>query len=391
MPVPHTGTAEVAVASLLRPEGATGVQSHVQGLRTAARELGRELELVTPFDARSPLLAPVFGVRHLLHPVSAPASVWWYRRWHRHYLEVALRDRLRQPAARRTIYAQCPVSAEAALRVRTTQAVAMVVHFNVSQADEWAEKGELQPGDRVFRGIRRQEERVLPALDGLVYVSEFMRDVVQERIPATRDVPSLVAPNFVEVGPVRHPVDHHRDLVSVGSLEPRKNHAFLLEVLAIAARRGQRYTLTIVGDGPDRLDLERRAQELGVKDLVEFAGFTPDPRAVLRRHRLYCHASRMESFGIALIEAMAEGLPVVAAPVGGVPEIVRPGVDGELWSLEDAEGACDVLVGLLSDADRLAALGEAAWAGARARFSGDEVGPRLLAFLDELRSRTMPG
>lgn len=389
MPSRSSGTNEVVVASLLRRDGATGVQSHVRDLLESGRRLGRQPELVTPFDARSPLLAPVFAVRHLLHPLSGPASVWWYRQWHRHYLEAALRTHLRHAPGRRTVYAQCPVSAEAALRARTTERVALVVHFNVSQADEWADKGEIERGGRLYDAIRRQEQRVLPAVDGLVFVSTFMREAVRSRVPEARTVPSVVAPNFVRVG-TPHAVVPERDLVTLGSLEPRKNHGFLLEVLAVAARRGHRYTLTVVGDGPDRPTLERRARSLGVDDLVDFAGFSADPRAQLRRHRLYCHTARMESFGIALIEAMAEGLPVVAAPVGGIPEIIRPGVNGELWPLDDAERAADVLVGMLSDAGRLTALGQAAREDARTRFSGAQVAPRLLAFLDELDPRPAP-
>lgn len=389
MPISSTGANEVVIATLLRRDGATGVQSHVRDLLGSGRGLGRQLSLVTPFEARSPLLAPVFALRHVLQPLSPPAGVWWYRHWHAHYLEAALRTRLRDRTGRPTVYAQCPVSAEAALRVRTTERVALVVHFNVSQADEWADKGELERGGRLYDAIRRQEERVVPAVDGLVFVSRFMREAVLSRIPQARSVPSVVAPNFVRVEAARAGAPD-RDIVSLGSLEPRKNHGYLLEVLAAAARRGHRYTLTVVGDGPDRVALERRARSLGVDDLVVFSGFSADPRALLRRHRVYCHAARMESFGIALIEAMAEGLPVVAAPVGGIPDIIRAGVNGELWPLDDAERAADVLVRTLSDADRLTALGQAAREDARTRFSDTQVVPRLLAFLDGLAPRSAP-
>jgi glycosyltransferase involved in cell wall biosynthesis len=376
----------LVLTTLLRREGPTGVQSHVRGVVEMGRQQGREIDVVTPFDARSPLLRPVFGARRLVHPASSSAGVWWYREWHRHYLEAALRTHLRKDAGGCTIYAQCPVSAEAALRVRTTERVALAIHFNVSQADEWADKREIARSGRLFEAIRRQEERVLPAVDGLVFVSEFMREAVQARIPSTTTVPSIVMPNFVRAHEGRGAVPD-RDLVTVGSLEPRKNQAFLLEVLAAAARRGHRHTLTVVGDGPDRMALAARARALGVDDLVEFTGHAADPRACIRRHRLYCHGARMESFGIVLIEAMAEGLPVVAAPVGGIPEIVRPGENGELWQLDDVEGAADVLIRLLSDREHLESLGHAARASVRTRFAENRVVPRLLAWLDELDPR----
>lgn len=78
---------------------------------------------------------------------------------------------------------------------------------------------------------------MLPRLDGIVYVSEFMRRQVEERIPGARHIPAVVIPNAVPA------VDRPRgpilgDLVTVGALEARKNVGYLLEVLALAARRG---------------------------------------------------------------------------------------------------------------------------------------------------------
>lgn len=375
----------VVVASVMRRTGATGVQSHVNSFIDGANGLGRDAELVTPFDTRSPLAFPVFAARRVIHPVSSTSGVWWYRYWHGHYLRAALRHRLSRND-RTVVYCQCPVSAQAALEARVSQPVVLVVHFNVSQADEWAEKGEIASDGRLFDSIRRFEEEVLGSVDGIVYVSEFMRAAVHGRVPASRGVPSLVAPNFVDVGRATTE-EPQRDLVTLGSLEPRKNQGFILEVLAAAARRGHIYTLTIIGDGPLRARLQQRARSLGLEAQVFFAGYQADPRPLMRRHRLYCHAARMESFGIALAEAMAEGLPVLAAPVGGVAEVVRPGVDGEVWGLEDPDRAADVLIGLLEDRTRLSTLGDGARLGARTRFSREVVVPRLLGFLDDVGER----
>lgn len=68
--------------------------------------------------------------------MSRPAGVWWYRRWHAHYLDDALRRHLNERERGGVVYAQCPVSAEVALRVRKGQRVVMAAHFNVSQAQE---------------------------------------------------------------------------------------------------------------------------------------------------------------------------------------------------------------------------------------------------------------
>lgn len=270
-----------------------------------------------------------------------------------------------------------------ALQVRTTQPVVMVTHFNTSQADEWADEGELPRDGRLFRSIRSSEERVLGGLDGIVYVSEFTRAGLEARLPALRDVPGAVIPNAVASRPATHGrAEPRADLITVGRLDSRKNHRYLLEILAAAAERGHRYTLSVVGDGVERSALEARATELGLADQVTFLGYQADARALMREHRIYCHTSTTESFGIVLAEAMAEGLPVIAAPVGGVPEVVRPGTDGLFWPLDDSVAAADVLIGLMGSPAEQSDLAAAARARAEVEFTADVAGQRALAFLE---------
>jgi glycosyltransferase involved in cell wall biosynthesis len=213
-----------------------------------------------------------------------------------------------------------------------------------------------------------------------------MRSHLEDRQPALREVPGVVIPNCVDIVP-RTASDQVADLVTVGALEPRKNHGYLLEVLAAAAERGHSYTLTVIGEGPDRSALEHRAADLGVSGQVSFAGYHADPRPLVARHRVYCHVSRMDNMPIALIEAMAEGLPVLAAPVGGIPELARAGVDGEEWPLDNAGEAADRLIALLSDPARRAALASSARRRAETDFSTDVQAPRLLEFLSTVARR----
>lgn len=370
---------EIVIASLMRHEGATGVQSHVLTFEAYLRRRGRPAHFVNPFSSRSPLLPPLFAVRRGLRLVSPSSSVWWYRHWHARFLQRVVGRQLAGDRAA-VIYAQCPVSADAALRVRTDQPVVMAAHFNISQADEWAGKGEIREHGRLFREIRAFEDRVLSGLDGIVYVSEFSRGVLQERIPALAHVPGVVVPNPVDILPpaAGPPV---ADLITVGSLEHRKNHSYLLQVVHEAAVRGHRYTLSVVGDGPQRAALESLSRRLGLQDHVRFYGYQAEVRPLLARHRVYCHTAHMESFGIVLLEAMAEGVPVLAGGVGGIPEVVRPGRDGEFWPLDDPRAAADVLVALMEDPARRAALAKTAREHAAERFAVDLVGERLLDFL----------
>lgn len=378
----------IVVCSLMRHSGDTGVQTYVRTVEDQLEGRGRPYRFVNPFTRRSALRSLVFAARYAIRPFSPRRGVGWYRRWHAWYLERALRSALRGLPSDSVLFAQCPVSADVALRVRTTQPVVMAAHFNVSQADEWAGKGDLRVGDRVFTAIRAFEERVLASLDGIVYISGFARAAAQERIPALASVPGEVVHGSVASrGGALASRPLLADLVTVGTLEPRKNQAYLLEVLAAAAELGHRYSLSVVGDGPERGRLEELARRLGLSDQVRFLGYTPDARSVMAQHRVYCHAATLESFGLVFVEAMAEGLPVLTGAVGGIPEIVRPGVDGDFWPLDDPAAAAGRLVALLEDPERLAATGRAARARAERDFGAAAAGDRLVAFLDAAAGR----
>jgi glycosyltransferase involved in cell wall biosynthesis len=370
----------IVVATLLRQRGRTGVETHMRMTGSYLNSISRPTRVISPFDSRSPALFPVFALRHVVGAVDSAYGVWWYRTGHQMFLRRALRAHLADlPDA--VVYAQCPGSAAAALRARTTQPVVLVVHFNFSEADEAAHSGEISRGGRLYRSIRAFEADVMSRLDGIVYVSEHTRSVVEDRVPAVRAVPSRTIHNCVP-SIDREPVAPIADLITVGALQQRKNQAYLLEILARARRRGHRYTLSIVGDGPERDALERRTRELGVVDQVRFHGYQPDPRALMAGHTLYCHTATVESFGLVVIEAMAEGLPVLAGRVGGVAEIVRPGVDGEFWPLDDAEAAATILIERMTDPARLAQLAAHAAARVRESFSPQAQGAALLDFLD---------
>lgn len=378
---PDASTREIVITTLMRPVGGSGVQSHVRTLTDYLDASSRSVTVIDPFTSRSLLRSPIFAGRLVVRRLSRSASVWWYRSWHAYFVQRALAKHLRRKP-HSIVYAQCPVSADAALRVRTDQPVVMVVHFNYSsQADEWVAKLDIPKDGRVYRSIRKFEETVLPRLDGVVYVSDFTRTSLQARIKALRQVPSVVIPNPVPES-AAPPGRAGVDLITVGALEPAKNQAYLLEILSAAARAGYRYTLSIVGAGPELSRLKARARALMVADQVRFLGYRSDARELMRQHRLYCHTSRMESFGIVLVEAMAEGLPVVTTPVGGTPEIVRAGSDGVFWPLDDAYAAAAILIDLMEDSERRAMLSMNGIARSKAAFAARAVGDRLLTFLD---------
>jgi glycosyltransferase involved in cell wall biosynthesis len=372
----------LVIATILREEGITGVHTHVRQLRQYLEECGTPTTLVTPFSWGRALIYPVFGARRALERCSRPAGVVWYRYWHEVFLCNALRRCLAETGDC-VVYAQGPLDARAALRARRGphQRVVMAVHLRISQADEWADKKEIKRDGTVFRAIRQVERGVIPQVDGLVYVSRWARDALLGWLPEAAVVPSAVIGNFVAPLPAEPNQESPGDLVTTGNLDLVKNHRFLLAVLAEAKRAGRSLTLDVFGEGPCRRDLLRLAHSLGLEEQVRFRGFRPDVRDFLPGHRAYVHASYSESSSLAIIEAMAAGLPIVAGSTGPISELCDDGVEARFWPLDDPAQAAAILIDLLDCEPTRLKAARAALERFRRDFDADVVGPELLSFL----------
>jgi glycosyltransferase involved in cell wall biosynthesis len=373
----------LVIATILRGDGVTGVDTHIQQLRGYLEQVGQASTVVTPFSWGGPMAYPVFGLRPLvLERLSGSASVAWYLYWHEVFLREALRRQLAH-AGRCVVYAQDPLAARAALRVRRGphQRVVMAVHLRISMADEWADKEQIPRDGRVFRWIRDAERTTIPAVDGLVYVSNWAREALLGWLPQAGAVPSAVIGNFVAPVPVRVDPEPVGDLVTIGNLDLVKNHRYLLSVLGAAKRAGQPLTLDVFGEGPCRADLESQARELGIADQVRLRGFRRDVRDFLPGYRAYVHASYSESSSFAIIEAMAAGLPIVAGDTGPLRELCDEGAEARFWPLDDATRAAAVVMDLLADEPARLAAADAATRRFHRDHDADVVGPALWSFL----------
>lgn len=384
---PTAGT--VLVATTLRHKGAVGAQTHIFQAGRLLRRHGWRVEVVS-LDSWTPVLGPLLLAPSLLiRRFRIRRAVRIDRALVQRSVEMSLRRRLvrERPGL---VYAQNPRSAEAALRARRATGVAvpvvMVVHYNESEAEELVQRGVFARGSRADRAMRRFEADLLPRLDGLVFVSEFMAKHVLEEIPAAAAVPRAIVPNFLFRNDLGVATAPRRDCISVGGLLERKNHEYLLRVIAAARRQGHQYTLTIVGDGDQRPRLERLASTLGIHDQVAFLGERFDVDRLLLDHRVYVHSAVMENCPFVLIEAFRAGLPVVTSAVGGIPEVVGEDGSGRFWDLSDPEEGARVLIRLLEDDEELSRSASSAAARFENRFDADVVGATLTSFLTRVQS-----
>jgi len=117
---------------------------------------------------------------------------------------------------------------------------------------------------------------------------------------------------------------------TVGRLDPLKDHLTLLRAFRLLVERVPNIKLVIVGDGPLRGELEAASRGLGIGDKVAFLGRRSDIARLLRGMHVFVLSSVKEGLPLALLEAMASGIPVVATNVGGVPQVVQDGHTGIL-------------------------------------------------------------
>jgi N-acetyl-alpha-D-glucosaminyl L-malate synthase BshA len=229
---------------------------------------------------------------------------------------------------------------------------------------------------------------------GVTTVSESLRHVTVRTLGIERDI--RVIYNFLDCERYRRSPEPalRRELLGgadavvmhVSNFRPVKRVDRVLDAF-VRIRECVNARLVMVGNGPDRAALERSVDNQGLSDSVSFVGERHDLVALLSCADLFLLTSAQESFGMAALEAMACGTPVVATRVGGLPEVIEDGKTGFLCDPDDIDAMAERGVELLTDKalhERISIAGQIV---VRTKFCEDLVVPQYLELYRSVRER----
>jgi glycosyltransferase involved in cell wall biosynthesis len=256
------------------------------------------------------------------------------------------------------------------------------------------------------RAKRRRTDRLLDAACAIlpthaIAVSEAVkRDCVErlhmnpDRISVIRtgiDPPSPTAQEQIAALRAELGLDAGQRLVlTIARLNYEKGIDTLIEAAAALCQAHPEVRMVVLGEGPDRTELEARIRHRRLEGMIQLAGFRADVWPVVAAADLICIPSKSEGMPNALLEAMAGGKPIVATDVGGIPEVIVPEHNGLLVEPQDAEALSSAMARLIEDPALAQRLGSAARQTVEAGFLARDVVARYASLYRRLLEQRSP-
>jgi len=173
--------------------------------------------------------------------------------------------------------------------------------------------------------------------DKLTAVSESLKKQTLEKFNIDREIEVIY--NFVDSEKYKRESQNESKEKFICHVSNFRAVKRVLDVVRIFGRVVKKIPcrLYLVGEGPDKSSVQELVRKLGLENKLEFLGDTLDTSQILRKSHLFLLPSEQESFGLAALEAMSCEVPVVASRVGGLPEVIRHGIDGYLAEVGNLE------------------------------------------------------
>ena len=275
-----------------------------------------------------------------------------------------------------------------------------IIHVHLFPADIFAALASLfLPKDIVWifsehsTYNRRRSFKFCKILDSFTYsryskivcVSKQVEFALLNWIPSNKGKTKVIsnavsAPKFLNSCSVKT-----YDILFVGRLVREKGIDILLKAIKILKNKySKNLKIAIVGDGELKENLNNLTVELGVNREVKFLGVRKDVKELMVSSKIFVLPSRSEGFGIVIIEAMSNMLPVIATHVGGIPELIENGKEGILVPPENSEALAREINSLLENKELREKLSKAAYKKVREKYSINAYSVRMLDFYKSL-------
>jgi glycosyltransferase involved in cell wall biosynthesis len=281
------------------------------------------------------------------------------------------------------IHAQFGLGGALALPIAEMTGLPLVVTFHGGDATKDKHFRRRAPVPTIFQ---RRRQKMVETARMILCVSQFVRATLIARgFPPEKLVTHYLGIDIPE-NIVLPPAGVANTVLFVGRLVEKKGVDTLIDAMALLRQIGPAMELSVIGEGPARSDLEKRAKAAGIK--ASFQGWQDEKkvRAAMRRALLLAVPSRTAGSGDAeglptvIMEAMAIGVPVVATRHAGIPEIVSDRVTALLTPEADSKALADAILALKTEPDLANRLRGEAYADVRARFDAE----RQSALLEQM-------
>lgn len=233
--------------------------------------------------------------------------------------------------------------------------------------------------------------------NGVTAVSDFLRKKAQDELGIERDI--QVIPNFIDTthftptpgfrltvesgcvslrkGNEAETIDpEEKVLLHASNFRPVKRVVDLIEIMRIIVDHNPKVRLVIAGDGPTRIEVERRIEALDLCNNVHLLGIKSNMKEIMCSADVFVLNSTLEGMPLVLLEAMSCGLPVVTTPAGGIPELVRPGIDGMVTKGFEQDEYAQTILEILDNEQLRLKMASAGRSRVEDQFSADNIVPK---------------
>ncbi|MGY5858499.1 MAG: N-acetyl-alpha-D-glucosaminyl L-malate synthase BshA [Candidatus Thorarchaeota archaeon] len=230
--------------------------------------------------------------------------------------------------------------------------------------------------------------------DAVTAVSEFLKKKAHEELGIKRDI--HVIPNFIDTATFSQASDirlvvesgcvslrgqeeafeicpDDKIILHASNFRPVKRVTALVEIMKTVVDSHPNAHLVIAGDGPRRIEVERKIEELKLCNNIHLLGIKSNMQEIMSSSDVFALNSTLEGMPLVLLEAMASKLPVITTPAGGIPELVRPGIDGVVTKGFEQEEYAEELIKMLDNDSQRKKYAEAGFDRVENKYSAERI------------------